>query len=157
MIYYVSLFIVRFVSAALSRKEVKNVDSSKQTTNRKSRSEACLSPLRLATGEALHRCGSLRLQPHEHGARSNTVLAAAAYPATTRINGTISRARLANPQSTATPRMARFTLFSFCISPLLYLTPAAPILMAGELGWHTAGTPSQRKNDIMGHQFVNPD
>lgn len=79
------------------------------------------------------------------------------YPATTRINGTMSRARLASPQSTATPRIARFTLCSFCISPLIYLTPAAPILMAGVLGWHTAGTPSQRKNDIMGHQLVNPD
>lgn len=38
-----------------------------------------------------------------------------------------------------------------------YLTPAAPILLAGMLGWQTAGTPSMRKKAIMGHQLVKPD
>lgn len=38
-----------------------------------------------------------------------------------------------------------------------YLTPAAPILLAGIFGWQTAGTPSMRKNAIMGHQLVKPD
>lgn len=80
------------------------------------------------------------------------------YPATTRISGTMSRAMLATPQRTATPRIARFTLCNFCISlSLCYLTPLAVVLMAATRGWHTAGTPSTRKNAIMGHQLVNPD
>lgn len=47
------------------------------------------------------------------------------YPATTRISGTMSRAMLATPQRTATPRIARFTLCNFCISLSLLLFDTA--------------------------------